>query len=746
MSTPPERPPALPERVLVGLFFLSGAASLGYEVVWARQLAPVFGGTTSGVAYVTALFMGGLGLGGAIGARFVHRIERPLRVYGVLEALLASLAMLALLLLPTLRWSGPVVAHLAAAALILPCTVLMGATLPVLVEALGGRLSHAVGRLYGLNTLGAVVGVLLTGLVAIGALGLRGAGSCVAGLGLFVAALAWFGGRGVGRAPREQDDAPGPTRPVWLLAGFATGFAGLAAEVLWTRALVAQLNASTYAFSMVLAVFLAGLAAGSAAASRWTGRGASVARAVGVTQLLCAVLVVLAPELLRFAESAVAGYVGVRRATGMDVWLGTVGVGLLRACLAVFPATFLMGWSFPLLCELYAGGERGAAVGRFAAVNTLGAVLGALGARFVLLPALGLTGGFQVAAGLLAAVGAACLFASDRRWAVVAAVPLGLSALRSPAPPFLGRMAEQHRVLMYDEGVQDTTAVVELTFEDLAGARHIFANGIAYAGDDPEARRYMYLLGHLPALAARGRERAMVICAGTGQTASAVVRHEFARVDLVDISPVVRQTLPYFERTNDRVLANPRVQLHIEDGRRFVALADPESYDVVTLEPPPPRAAGVASLYSEDFYLRVREVLADGGATAQWLPLHGMTGGELAMLARTFARVFPEARFVLLNPDEGALLAVKGAGAPPTLRAERARRAGIAEQLRGIGVPDPERLPGAGGLLERLGEGPVVTDDHPRIEHFAADLDWTPERSERDAVRAFLRRLRLASR
>ncbi len=738
----PEARDSVPIRVLAGLFFLSGAATLGYEIVWAHELSLVFGGTTVGVAYVTALFMGGLGIGGAIGARLVPHIRRPLRAYGVIEGVLSLAAIASILLLPSLRWvrSTPL-AHLGAAALVLPCTVLMGTTLPVLVEAVSGRLGVALGWLYGLNTLGAVAGVVLTGLVAVGALGFRAAGLCLAGLGLFVAATAYLGGRHVGRAERPVDEVGRPTRPAWLLPAFATGFAGLAAEVLWTRALITEFNASTYAFSLILAVFLAGLAIGAAAAGRAMAAGAGALRLTGITQLLCAALVVFAPELLRLAESMLPGYVGVRQVTGLDIWLSTIGVGLARTTVAVFPAAFLMGWSFPLLCQIYAGAERGTAVGRFVAINTGGAVVGALAAHFVLLPLLGVGGGFQLVGAVLGLVGAAAFYASDRRLALLAAFPLALAVLRPAAPPFLGRGVAKHRVLMVDEGVQDTTAVVELSFEGMEGVRHIFANGIAYAGDGPAARRYMYLLGHLPALAARGQRRALVICAGTGQTVAAVARHDIAHIDLVDISPVVHRTLPFFHKTNDDVLQNPRVQLHIEDGRRFAAMAEPGSYDVITLEPPPARAAAVASLYSTTFYAHIATLLAEGGAAAQWLPLHGMTGPELDMLTRSFAEVFPQARFVLLNPDEGALLAIRGAGAPPETYESRLKRPSVHEQLTSIEVPDPRALPSSSHLGERVGPGVVVTDDHPRIEYFAADLEWSTPASERDAQRAFLQRM-----
>ena len=207
-------------------------------------------------------------------------------------------------------------------------------------------------------------------------------------------------------------------------------------------------------------------------------------------------------------------------------------------------------------------------------------------------------------------------------------------------------------------------------------------------------------------------------------TAAAVARHPFRRVDLVDISSAVLMTLPLFERSNDGVARDRRVRLHLADGRRFLAGSPSGSYDLVTLEPPPPRAAGAAALYSREFYLAVRRVLTPGAALAQWLPLHGLTADELGLLTRTFLDVFPDGELVRISHQEAALLATRGPGATPEERAARAARPDVAEHLGELGVADPESLPRAGGeaLRRALGPGPLVTDDHLRIEFFGSGL------------------------
>jgi spermidine synthase len=299
--------------------------------------------------------------------------------------------------------------------------------------------------------------------------------------------------------------------------------------------------------------------------------------------------------------------------------------------------------------------------------------------------------------------------------------------------PFVGRLAESHRLVLLDEGPQDTTAVVDIG----AGAgrqRLIFSNGISYTGDNAPSRRYMRLLGHLPALLADDPGDSLVICIGTGMTAAAVARHpEVRSLALVDISPVVQRTLPLFAHVNDRVWTDPRVAVVRADGRQFLG-ASRRPWGVVTLEPPPPRAAGAASLYTAEIYQRARRSMRRGGVIAQWLPLHGLTEAELLLITRTFVQVFPDAALFMLNSHEAALV---GSPAPLVLDMARLRaRLGdpaIAGSLAEIGFPPVEGeallaellalAPLSGPELVRFaGPGPVITDDRPLAESFAAVL------------------------
>jgi spermidine synthase len=395
------------------------------------------------------------------------------------------------------------------------------------------------------------------------------------------------------------------------------------------------------------------------------------------------------------------------------------------------------------------------------ALNTVGGVAGSLLAGFALLPGLG-SGKALLIVGLGNFLAALLVLVpstprGNRRLATLAltaVVALLAFAIRPGATsPFLGRLAQGAQPLLVDEGPQDTTAVIE---QGPPGQREriILSNGVSYAGDAPAAQRYMGLLGHLPVLLSEDASQSLVICVGTGTTAANLATHdEVHRLDLVDISPAVHKTLPLFAHVNHSVWNDPRVRMHEADGRQFVTRAL-RNYGVITLEPPPPRAAGAASLYTIGFYERVHASLRPGGVLAQWLPLHGLTEAEILVLARTFLAVFPNAALFLLNPDEAALL---GSPSPLVFDADRVRRRlaspavraalariGFATDDAGHLAADLLALAPAGGpaLLRLVGDGPVVTDNRPLIEQFgfilAADVS---SGLDHDGRRGLLRRL-----
>jgi len=736
-------------RVGLGaLFTLSGASGLAFEVLWTRQLGVVLGGTHRAVTFVVALFMAGIGLGATLGSRLAARIAHPLRGYGLLELGIAFAAALATVCLPGLETVASDVLRVGAAMLLvlLPST-LMGATFPVVTAAYASEAdasdARGPGLLYALNTVGAVLGCLLAGFVAIGALGLRTTGLVGAALN----ALCGLGALGLARVARPAEathaaqDAPTriDRRALALALGLAAvaGCLALAEEIFWVRALLPYVNSSTYAFSAILATYLLGLSLGSAwAATRVASEHA--ARALVAVQAAAAVAVAASPHLLRGVDLLFPQYVGVQRARTLGTWLGTVAGVFAKTAVVLVPPTLLLGATMPLCIALVgrAGVRGGARAGLPSAANTLGGIVGTIAAGLLVLPAVGVVRGILLAAAahlVLALVVARAMAVGWRRMGPAlgaATVAMAALAVTCDTTAFAGRVAEGWTVLLSDEGPQDTTTVVERPL-GRGVTRGILSNGVMYAGDAIGSRRYMSLLGHLPALLSGDPSTAMVICVGTGTTAAALATHPAVRsLELVDISPAVHRTLPFFTQVNRSVWRDPRVRFREADGRRFM-VGRTQQYGLITLEPPPPRMAGAASLYTREMYVRVREALTDEGVVAQWIPLHGMTAHETLMLVRTFQQVFPEAALFLLTHDEAAVIARKdGRGFSSATLAAGVAVPAVTQDLASLGF-DPTRLAGSvlalgvaqGEALRALvGDGPVVEDDLPRIEHFAAGL------------------------
>ena len=648
------------------LFFISGATSLVYEVLWTRQLSLTFGVTTYAVSTVLATFMGGLALGSHLFGRFVDRSRNPLLVYALLEAAIGLYALFIptafVLLRPTyVALHGLGLSYtafsagravLAALVLLLP-TTLMGGTFPVLMRAWTSSrrgVGRSAGVLYFVNTAGAVAGVLLAGVFLIERFGLAGTTRIAASANLVLGGVAALLSRG--RAPlranvemlRHPTSAVSPAvaRLVLFCAGLS-GFVALAAEVLWTRGLLRFLHNSTYAFTAMLATFLLGIALGSA---------------VYVTFLASRrrpVLVLAALQAGVGLGLASAGHFFPRLyfVTGRspsDPAMHSFGDVLLmmftRAGTILLPPALFLGALFPLATAICARRAEtlGTTVGRVYAVNTLGAILGSLGCAFVLIPTIGMwqTNRLLITLSLLAALAIVLAGVTGRArmlaGALVAAA-LALVLARSSRDVFRSTFLLWPNVelVFYKEGPTDTVGVAEgnaqrmIVYEDQRGtaATHTYP--------------FNFFLGHLPILLHPGTpKRVLHICFGVGNSLSAVASHaEVERVDNVELSPHVLDAGPLFW-SNDGVLEHPKVHTVIDDGRNFL-LATRETYDVILLEPPEMFTAGVVNLYTREFYEQARAHLAPDGLLMTWMPTGNMPLDDERQMFRAMWEVFPHA-------------------------------------------------------------------------------------------------------
>ena len=744
---------------LVLLFVASGVSGLVYQVVWMRELTLVLGISTLATAAVLTAFMGGFGLGAFLLGPTSDRVARPLRLFALVELGIALFALgvpwlssalepayaaasrsVPAPLLPALRFGVAVLT-------LMPPTILMGASLPAMVAEArrrGRGTRDSLGALYTANLVGAISGALLAGFVLIRTLGLSSSNALAAGLNVAVAGAAWALARPLPRLADEPARAAAePSADLARLAGierlltpllFLSGFVVLALEVLWTRVLVFTVGSTVYGFAVVLAVTLLGLALGARLAPALLGKGADVCGRLALAHAGVAatagLALVLGPWLMRFSLFLSASL------------FGESGFGLLAAssvasgAVLLVPAT-LAGLCFPALLAVQSAARAnvGSAVGRAQAVNAAGAILGPAVASLVLIPLVGLAGSFALLAALELLAALALAAVATRRAVAFAgaAVALALSALpfvlarAGRADALDGRLAYEYaaepELIDYREGSVASVSVVQ----DQGGGRALRLDGFEAAAS--RYGPYMRVMGLAPLAFHPAPKEALTICFGTGTTAGAVAREgALARLDVVELEPVVLEMAPHFAATNHGVLEDPRVVTHAEDGRAFVVAAPRDSLDLLTLEPMPPTHAGVVNLYSREFYEHAARALRPDGVIAQWVPMHLTDGEETAGVVATFAEVFPNALMLMVGTT-GILVGTRAERPLLDLDALGARlRAspGLVAELASAGLPTVRALVLAvaldrGGVAALARQGRVITDDRPWIEYAAPE-------------------------
>ena len=727
------------------LLFLSGGAALVYQVLWVKQLSLVVGVEVYAVTTAISAFFAGLALGGLAFGRWADHLQRPLRLYAGLELLVALFAVGAT---AALAHAGAPFARLEARlglfAWPLPFVLVglpaffMGGTLPVMVRALRpaeGQMGRAGGGLYAANTAGAICGTLLAAFLLIPAFGVLGS-ACAAGVLNLLAAA------GAVLIRREERAAPIPTKaPVsrssapsrlaialyCLAGGVALGY-----EVVWTQSIVQFMSTRAFAFAVVLATYLAGLVLGSALYAR---RADKVRDPWGLFGLLIAAAGLLA--LLQVAGLGFWLVIAQTRAealvlqlTGNELAGMCTRFAVAALCVVLLPTTAL-GAAFPLALRLAVdSGHVGRDVGRVVALNTLGGIVGVMLTGFVMVPSIGLIRSLALLAVLAALIGLLAVWRGVQVGkparlgvAAIAMATLAIGVLTSPNHlAELLPAARNGQITLYEEGRGGTVAVVTQGKEQRQFSR-LYIQGVSNTGDAMPSLRYMRLQALLPLLIHRGEPRSsLVIGFGTGITAGAMLRYQdLQRPVVAELLPEVLAAAPQFQGNFDAI-HDRRLDIRLRDGRREL-LRSAERYDVITLEPPPPSAAGVVNLYSRDFYQLAAQRLEADGLFAQWLPLPTQNEEDSRGLVRSFTDVFPYASLWTTEFHEMLLI---GSLQPLSLDvpriSQRFAQPAVADALRAVGVDSPQALLATwitdrAGLLRFVGEAEPVTDDRPRIEY-----------------------------
>lgn len=746
----------MPRRALALLvfFFFSGAAALAYEVIWIRLLSLTLSITVYALTTVLCAYMSGLAIGSAISARIADRVERPMRGFGLIEIGigLSGLAVPFLLTqaLPPifvavhdgLGGQGAVFAGLrfllAFLVLLLP-TTLMGITLPLLSRAVideEGSVGLGAGALYASNTLGAVAGCVLAGFILIPELGLWSTSVTAALVNLSIGAMALYMGRdeSVPVAAPTQEDANERMSPVVVLVAVAyaiSGFTAMGYEILWTRALEHYTHNSTYAYTAILATFLLGLGAGSAVIARFADRFRQPVLTIGMLQVGVGLSVVIALVVYQNFEAVIPAFAKAEGA--MTSFSRAVVMIFAEVSVVLLATTLLLGAMFPLVTRVAVESLRtmGRRIGIVYLLNTIGSILGSMLVGFIVLPQLGLRGGFVTLIVINLAIGAGlALWASKKAAGISVAVVAGATALAAfalvPADFFEGQFRERfHKLLFFEEEITDTVMVTEAP----NGLRMIrFSDGRGTAGTGTVLGDRMY--GHIPLLLHPEPKRVLQITFGVGNSLSSVLQHDsIEHVDCVELSPGVIKAAQYFEETNRKSLHDPRVTLHVTDGRNYLLTSD-DQYDIIRLDPPELHTRGVVNLYTKEFYELARDRLAPGGLFSIWVNVAMTPEEDMQHLVRTVLEVFP---YVTVWHDPGRYSwIIQGSMEPrlPSLDLLEAKFADpkLRADMESIGIRDPYELLAhfmfaEDGAEEFAGPGPLVVDDY-------TILDFTVPRSK----------------
>ncbi len=739
-------------RLVIAIFILSGAAGLMYEVVWSRQLVLVFGNTTQAVSTILTGFFGGMAIGSFLGGRAADRVRSPLRLYGAIEVVLVVVVLATpttfRLLHELYRGAYPALEATPLAVALLrfglavlalaPATVLMGATLPILTRHLtrDTHLSMAFGRLYAANTLGAIIGTVVAGLVLIEILGLTGTlvvGAACSGTAGVVAIVLSRSPvlEAPGRAGWRRESGPWAAgssmgRPrLALTLAFVSGLTSLGYQVLWTRLLSSGTGNSTYVFTLILATFLVGIALGAAVFSAFRRRIGDPVALLATAQVLVAVLAILGLVFI----------IGQPGSLDPSKPLESAWAILGPVLFVVLPATFVMGLSFPASSALLGDvpSRVGASAGTLLAVNTIGAIVATFVIPFAIIP---LVGSPQAVA-FLAVVNVATALA------LVGAIPRLSTTARAASSIAVGLVAVAIVASLVLPGVIVDPAVTRIT----KGGGTVFASAedeIAAVQAGDRNGRQLWVTGTamtlltvdaklmpvLPLMLRPASESALTVAFGMGSAfRSALIAG--LRTDGVELVPSVPKMFGWFYPDAAQVLADPNGHLIVADGRNHMELTD-QSYDIIVTDPPPPiESSGASVISSLEYYRAGHAHLNPGGVMMQWAP-YGSSIDEFRAHLRTFHAVFPHV-LIAFGPG-GYGFFMFGSDEPMAFSDAAMRdvlaRPGILAEISSA-YDSPERT--VDGWVARIhslvwiaddevsrftGDGPLITDDRPLPEYF----------------------------
>jgi spermidine synthase len=666
------------DPVLAVLSAASGGAALIYEIIWFQLIELIIGSSAISLGVLLATFMGGMCIGSLMLPHVVATRRHPLWVYALIELGIGLFGILILLIVPAVSGlyaanalqgiPGVLLRAAISAVLLLPPTILMGATLPAIARWMDSTSSGVslVGALYAANIGGAMLGCILAGFYLLRVYDTATATYVAAAINATVALAAAL------LAAVTTHDAPfGQLRDVSsanvlgarsiYVAIALSGLTALGAEVTWTRVMALLFGASVYTFSLILAVFLLGLGIGSSAGSYLVRHVRDARTALGN----CQVLLVISIAWSAYMIGSALPYWPIYPPLAPSPWFN-FQIDLVSCAVAVLPAALCWGASFPFaLAAVARGTDAGPATAAIYAANTIGAIIGALGFSMIVIPWLGAQRAQKLLIGLSAAAGLLMLAPSLRsarnpsperstklsppaaHTISVVAIPILAALLIASVPDVPDKLIAYGRRMLLSEGAKvlyrGDGRVSSVAVTELGEVRSFHVSGKSEASTALADMRLERMLGHLSALLHPKPRSVLVVGFGAGITAGTFVLYpEIERIVICEIEPIIPPHIgPYFTKQNYDVLHDPRVTIIYDDARHYI-LTTKEKFDIITSDPIHPWVKGAAMLYTQEYFELEKKHLNPGGVITQWVPLYESTTAAVKSEIATFLKVFPD--------------------------------------------------------------------------------------------------------
>lgn len=737
------------DTIIILLFFLSGAVSLLYEIVWAKQLQFLFGSSIYSISTIISSFFSGMALGSYLLGKWKTK-KNPIIIYAGIELTiglycLASFTLIGFvddiyLSLVTML-SGSMILSLMVKfilcffVLILP-TTLMGGTLPVLsryLKSTNANRGEKVGRLYGANTLGAVVGASFTGFFLIENYGLSFTALIGAYTSIGISIIAYLYGRQkkvnatIGKNVIYLNNGHPISKKILTAYGIS-GFCAIAYEVLWTRVLLQTLPSSTYTFSLILILYLLGIGLGSIISSRFTTKMKSPVVWFATIQILLALSIFVSTKLSEdtsFYQNLISGS-----------WSNYLLASGLKTTLLIFVPSILMGSLFPVIIQWYKGKSKeiGNSVGKIYSVNTLGGILGSFCAGFLMIPFLGSSISLVLLATINLVLG---LFffkesiwtKSLAKWKYVSATFIVIALFITYG--FTNKLLEPkvpqgYKQLFFKEGASANVGVYQSTVAGREYVKILKVNGVYQSGGtDEHAMLVQRRQGHLPMLLHQQPDSVLMIGLATGITLSAIAEHKKVKyIDCVEIVSSQIEAASQFKDENQNVLADKRLNVITDDGRSYIKNSA-ITYNVIVGDLFQMSSAGTSAMYTVEHIQACKDHLSKDGIMVQYIPLQQVSEENLKSIIKSFTHVFPFVQVWITHTfSQTPVLAIVASPKMNRLNIsyikQRIESSG-AKTLTNVGYDNPYLLIAQCALQtdvtkKYIGDARLITLDHQRIE------------------------------